>query len=30
LGRLGQLLSGSCIMLFQLKEPGSPSPNPHK
>jgi len=26
LGRLGQLLSGSCIMLFQLKKTGIPSP----
>ena len=30
LGWLGQLLSGSCIMLFQLKEPGSPPPTPQK
>lgn len=30
LGRLGQLMSGSCIMLFQLKNPGSPSPTPQK
>lgn len=28
LGRLGQLLSGSCIMLFQLKEPDAAPPAP--
>ena len=30
LGRLGQLLSGSCIMLFQLKKTGFPPLTPHK